>query len=215
MQSAIKTFTKNTGSLQMPVFTGTIAGYSVASQNECKRSPLEFYGKSTNSIEAFKDVKSCDNTDRSMLAKVNGGKIDQYNNTLLTEAKAQKEGFKNKYPPMNEISEASRVSLQEQYNSVKYGVKVVENEKNEIVENYATPPPPTENLMPCDVVIACGKHLSRDVAIQSNPLCEKVNADVDFRRCAGMKPPQEAKIAPFLTPKPVTNNSSMLIMGRM
>lgn len=206
MQSAIKTFTKNTGSLQMPVFTGTIAGYSVASQNECKRSPLEFYGKSTNSVDAFKDVKSCDNTDRSMLAKVNGGKIDQYNNTLLTEAKAQKEGFKNKYPQMNEISEASRVSLQEQYNSVKYGVKV---------ENYATPPPPTENLMPCDVVIACGKHLSRDVAIQSNPLCEKVNADVDFRRCAGMKPSEETKIAPFLEPKPFMNNSSMLIMGRM
>lgn len=209
MQSAIKTFTKNTGSLHMPVFTGTIAGYSVDAKNQCKRSPLEFYGKTTNSVEAFTDVESCANEERAMLSKLNGSKIEQYNPTLLTNAKPQKEGFKNKYPQMKEISEASRVSLEEQYNGVKYGVKV---------ENYATPPPPaSEEHMPCDVVLECGKHLSRDRAIESNPMCGKVNPDVDFRRCAGMKP-VEAVIEPIPVPESTeraVDNSLMLIMGRL
>ena len=109
-----------------------------------------------------------------------------------------KEDFKNKNPKMQKISDASLLSLQQQY-----GLKI---------ENYVLPPPPaSEEHLPCNVVAECGKHFSRDKAIEANPLCEKINADVDFRRCKSMK--HVEPVVDYI-PKEI-KSSSQMIMGRM
>lgn len=236
MQSAInnKSLTKNVGygSLyQTAGFHGRSVGGSYVDAQETgqtspssdqinciTRNPLDVYGRPVNPFSNYAEAPNCPSqTGRNLLAQVDGARLSnlaQYSSDLVSHINTQKDTYK--YGPSKEILDASRISLEQQYKGT-----TKQNQKDMLklpkaVEKFTNEEPTVPTTLPCDVVIKCGMQVSREAAIASDPQCEHVNAEVDFRRCASVvkKESMTLPTVPVLVPVPA-ESSNKVIMGRI